>query len=134
MRDEQALRRISEARVGTLATLNPDGSPHLVPFVFAVEDGRIVSAVDHKPKLSRRLARLSNIEADPRVSVLVHHYHDDWGRLWWCRASGTATIATEPAVALRSALVIKYPQYAETPPAGPWIVIDIERIRSWSAS
>jgi hypothetical protein len=72
MNEAQMWERIRNARVGVLGTIRPDGSPHQVPFVYAaVSDRVLVSAVDSKPKSGRRLARLVNIEAEPRVSVLV---------------------------------------------------------------
>ena len=134
MNDEAARRNLATAPVGTLATINPDGTPHLVPFVFALAGDLLVSAVDHKPKKSRQLVRLTNIGGDPRVALLVHHYDDDWDQLWWCRAEGTASITTDPTPTLRAALIDKYTHYSAKPPEGPWIVIRIERLRSWSAS
>jgi len=75
--------------VARLATVRPDGAPHLVPVVFAVEvaaDGdRVHLAVDAKPKRTRNLQRLVNLRAEPRCALLVDHYADDWSRLWWGR-------------------------------------------------
>jgi PPOX class probable F420-dependent enzyme len=67
--------RFAEARVAHLATVRPDGAPHLVPIVFALEDDRVYTAIDDKPKRTRELQRLANIAADPRVSVLVDSYY-----------------------------------------------------------
>ncbi|MGH2526391.1 MAG: pyridoxamine 5'-phosphate oxidase family protein, partial [Actinomycetota bacterium] len=62
----EAITRLRAARVGRLATVTPEGSPHVVPLVFAVleRDGGLVAywVVDEKPKRSRRLQRLRNIE------------------------------------------------------------------------
>ena len=79
----EAFDRLSNAPVGYLATAGANGRPHLVPFVFALDDRRIVSAVDHKPKRSQDLRRVRNIAANPAVSVLVDHYEEDRHRLWW---------------------------------------------------
>ena len=77
----------------------------------------LYTAVDEKPKRTRRLKRLENIEANPHVEVLIDHYEDDWSKLWWVRLRGTARIVEDPrAVDL---LVAKYPQYAERRPEGP---------------
>jgi len=133
---EEALRRLAGARVGRLATADVSGRPHVVPFVFAVEeDGRRAYwAVDDKPKRSRNLRRLANIAANPRVEVLVDHYEEDWGVLWWVRASGIArTVEGDEAARALELLVAKYPQYAERPPAGPFVAIDVERVAGWSA-
>ncbi|GLX92402.1 TIGR03668 family PPOX class F420-dependent oxidoreductase [Herbidospora sp. NBRC 101105] len=104
--------------------------PHVVPVTFALEGDVIVTAVDHKPKTTRRLRRLENIAADPRVSVLADHYEENWERLWWVRADGTARVVDEWPV---DALTAKYPQYREIPPAGPFIVIDVHLWRDWTA-
>ena len=135
MNTSDALERLSNAQVGYLATASVDGRPHLVPFVFAIEEGRIVSAVDHKPKRSPDLRRLRNIAANPAVSVLVDHYDGDWNRLWWVRADGRARVVSEGSEyrAAIAALVAKYHQYQENPPNGPAIVINVEDVTGWRA-
>ena len=40
--------RLTAARVARLATLDPDGRPHLVPIVFALDGDTLYSAVDRK--------------------------------------------------------------------------------------
>ncbi|HEU6445210.1 MAG TPA: TIGR03668 family PPOX class F420-dependent oxidoreductase, partial [Gaiellaceae bacterium] len=90
--DRTELReRVAAARVARLATLGAEG-PHLVPICFALDGEVLYSAVDEKPKRSRRLQRLENIRARPAVSVLVDHYEEDWTRLWWVRLDGTARV------------------------------------------
>jgi PPOX class probable F420-dependent enzyme len=123
------------ARVARLATAGEDGRPHLVPLVFAVVEDTIYSVVDAKPKRTTQLRRLANVAANPSVSVLVDHYDDDWRKLWWVRADGTARVvpldSAEGRLAL-SALTSRYPQYATTVPPGPVLAIDVERWVSWS--
>ena len=102
--------------------------------VFALIGDVIVSAVDAKPKRTLRLQRLIDLEADARCSLLVDHYEEDWSRLWWVRAEGSATIMTaEVAVEAMTALAEKYVQYVETPPPGPVIAIRVTRWSGWSA-
>ena len=135
--DDDARQRFAAARVARLATVGPDGRPHLVPIVFVVAGDVVWSAVDGKPKSTRALKRLANIAVNPAVSVLVDHYDDDWSQLWWVRADGTAQV-----VELREsgtgealdALAAKYPQYRSKRPAGPLIAITPDRWRSWVAS
>ena len=127
-----------------LATVGSGGRPHLVPITFALVGERtLVSAVDHKPKRTTALRRLANIESNPRVSVLADHYEDDWERLWWVRADGRARVeggrTSESAARLArlgaaDALAQRYPQYRERPPAGPFIVVEVERFSGWSAA
>jgi PPOX class probable F420-dependent enzyme len=122
-----------EARVARLATVDATGAPHLVPIVFALAGELIHTAVDAKPKRHHRLRRLANIAHEPRVSVLVDHYDDDWTLLWWVRADGLARVADTSAEAL-AALTAKYPQYRVTPPPGPFLTIEVRRWSSWSAT
>lgn len=117
------------ARVARLATVGPAG-PHLVPIVFALAGGVIHTAVDAKPKRTRALRRLANIDADPRVSVLADHYDEDWSLLWWVRADGIARVVAESAEG-RAALAAKYAQYQAAPPAGPFVEIRVDRWSAW---
>ena len=129
-------RRVADSNVAELATVSRDGTPHVVPICFALDGAVVYFAVDQKPKRTGDLKRLRNIEANPRVAVLVHHYERDWQRLWWVRIDGTASVLeagdqAERAVAL---LVDRYPQYRDQTPMGPVVAIAIERISGWSAT
>jgi PPOX class probable F420-dependent enzyme len=127
-------RRLQEARVARLATVDAEGRPHLVPITFAHDDEKLYFAVDDKPKRRRDLKRLRNIAGNPRVSVLVDHYEDDWARLWWVRLDGVANVLDHDAEAQRAIdlLVRKYVQYARARPQGPVVVIKIEHMTGWS--
>jgi len=130
--------RVAEARVARLATVTPEGSPHVVPICFAVVDDRIVSAVDEKPKTTTRLRRLENLRANPSVSLLVDHWDDDWSRLWWVRVDGRATVVDDGTASevapLLEALRAKYPRgYAEQQLAGPVVLIEPRRWTGWEA-
>lgn len=140
MNEEEAHRRLAEARVGRLATADRLGHPHVVPICFAVDGDRLYSAVDHKPKRGPDLRRLANLRANPAASVLVDHYEEDWDRLWWVRADGVAAVL-EPedaqvsdergrAVAL---LARKYGQYVRRPPGGAVISLALQSWRSWAS-
>lgn len=126
--------KLIESRFGVLTTVRSDGRPHAVPIVFAIVDGRLVTAVDHKPKTTRQLVRLANIANNPAVSVLVHHDTEDWTRLWWIRIDGRASVESEPPASWVAALVAKYPQYRDVPPGGPWIAITMDHISEWSSA
>jgi PPOX class probable F420-dependent enzyme len=130
MNEAEAREAFAKARVARLATLNPDGAPHIVPICFAVDGDVIYSAIDHKPKRSAHPQRLRNINRDARVTVLADHYDDHWENLWWIRADGRArgVSAGEQAVAL---LARRYEQYHEQPPRGEMIVIDVARWSGW---
>ena len=130
---ERGRRLLDLARVATLASINPDGSPHVIPIVYAIVEDRLVTAVDKKPKRDPNLARLRNIRADPRVSVLAHHYREGWHHLWWVRVDGHAQIVSEDPEAI-TALKARYPQYSQYEITGPVISVAIEGIRVWMAN
>jgi PPOX class probable F420-dependent enzyme len=128
--------RLAAAQVARLATTDPDGRPHLVPIVFALEGDRLYSAVDRKPKRSQTLRRIENARARPDVTVLVDHYEDDWGRLWWIRLRGRARVLDDGEERKRALVLLaeKYPQYRAEPPDGPVLAVDVAETRGWSAS
>jgi PPOX class probable F420-dependent enzyme len=127
--------RLTAARVARLATTDPDGRPHLVPIVFAVEGDTLYTAVDKKPKRSTTLRRIENARARPDVTVLVDHYEENWEKLWWIRLRGRARVldAGEERERALGLLQAKYPQYREEPPDGPVLAVDIIERREWSA-
>jgi PPOX class probable F420-dependent enzyme len=132
--------RFTQSPIARLATATPDGIPHLVPVVFAVADSRgdpdvVYTAVDAKPKTTRRLRRLTNIERNPQVSLLVDHYDDDWAQLWWVRADGVATLHSdgEPLATGFRLLRAKYPQYQSVSLDGPVIAVAVRRWSAWHA-
>jgi PPOX class probable F420-dependent enzyme len=127
--------RLTEARVARLATTDPDGRPHLVPIVFALDGDTLYSAVDRKPKRSSKLRRIENARARPDVTILVDHYEEDWGCLWWIRLRGRARVLDDGeehdhALAL---LQEKYPQYRAEPPEGPVLAVDVTEVREWTS-
>ncbi|MFZ3305482.1 MAG: TIGR03668 family PPOX class F420-dependent oxidoreductase [Mycobacterium sp.] len=127
--------RFAQAPVARLATVAPDGRPHVVPVVFAVDHEVIYTAVDAKPKTTQRLRRLANIDGNPRVSLLVDHYAEDWTQLWWVRVDGIAAIHRDGDAmrAGRDLLRVKYNQYQSVPLNGPVIAVAIRRWSSWQA-
>jgi PPOX class probable F420-dependent enzyme len=137
---DELRRRVAGAPVARLATVRPDGSPRLVPVTFALlpEPGDLLCfAVDEvKPKRDARLARLDDIARDPRVTLLVDHYEDDWAALWWVRVDGTAAVHADGALRERAldALAAEYPPYRVARPAGPVVAITPLRWSGWTAS
>jgi PPOX class probable F420-dependent enzyme len=129
--------------VARLATLGPAG-PRGVPVVFARSDGALWSPVDGKPKAAGELARVRHVRADPRVSLLLDDYADDWRALWWIAVAGRARVVRPadpsgdpPVAAAVAALRAKYPQYATVPvlrePA-TLLRVEPERVSSWCAA
>lgn len=133
MTPEEARGRFARARVARLATVSAAGVPHLVPVTFAVRGDQVVFAVDHKPKTSVALRRLRNIAENPAVCFLADGYDEDWSRLWWARADGTARVLP-PGAEPVSWLVAKYEQYADRPPEHAVVLTDVHTWRGWSGS
>jgi PPOX class probable F420-dependent enzyme len=133
---DEAMRRLTSSTVARLATVSKGGRPHIVPIVFAIDKDSLYFAVDMKPKKTANLQRLRNIATNPAVSILADHYEDDWTRLWWVRADGTARVVTENAEAERAIelLANKYEQHRRERPAGPVVAIHIDRVMGWSGA
>lgn len=143
--DQRAL--LDEQRRATLATIGPDGRPRLVPCCFAlldVGDGQVlVTPIDDKPKRAtdpRSLARVRDIERDPRVTLLVDRWDEDWSRLAWLRLDGVARLLwpgddpVEHHVAV-TALRQRYPQYrTHALELLPIIRVAVEAVRGWTSS
>ena len=98
-------------------------------------DDVVFTGVDHKPKRSRELARLANIERDPRVTLLADRYDDTWSKLWWVRVRGDASIEHDGVAfdAGIEALTAKYEPYQRTRLRGPLIAVRITSVLGWSA-
>jgi PPOX class probable F420-dependent enzyme len=132
-------KKLKEARVARLATVDAKNRPHVVPVCFAFDGKLFYTAVDRKPKrvTRERLARLRNIQAVPRVALLIDEYDEDWTQLWYILIRGKAKLIPESAHkehawAIRK-LRAKYLQYARGMLAddAPIIRITPERTISW---
>ncbi len=138
--DHIHFERLAAARVGHFATATIDGRPHVVPFCFALAGETAYSLVDEKPKRSRTgLRRLRNLDSNPRASLLVHHYEEDWSRLWFVMAEGEAETVDDDADYARglAALREKYPQYrglAAARATHPMIRLRIARLVAWESA
>jgi len=127
--------RLIAAQVARLATTDPDGRPHLVPIVFALDGDTLYTAVDNKPKRSRTLRRIENARARPEVTILVDHYEEDWDQLWWIRLRGRARVLDDGEERERGLELLreKYPQYRAEPPDGPVLAVDVTEVREWTS-
>ncbi|MSO79528.1 MAG: TIGR03668 family PPOX class F420-dependent oxidoreductase [Acidimicrobiia bacterium] len=130
-------RRFAQGRVARLATVDRSGHPHLVPVCFAIEGNRVVTAVDHKPKSTAVPRRVTNIRANPSVSLLVDQYDEDWEQLWWVRLDGQAWIVPKDHPEFDQVVAPLHQkhrgQYGLQGLPGPAIVIDADRWVGWSA-
>lgn len=123
-------------RVGHLATADRRAIPHVVPVCFALSQGSLYITIDEKPKrvTGGALKRISNIEGNPRVAIVVDRYDDDWTRLGWVMLRGRAEIlhaGTEHDHA-QELLRSRYPQLVAMQIAEqPVIAVRLERVTSW---
>jgi PPOX class probable F420-dependent enzyme len=108
-----AVELLLTARVGRLATAGADGRPLVVPVCYVFDGVNLYSAVDAKPKRTRELRRLRNITENPKVSLVVDEYEEDWTRLRYVIVEGRAEVLTDGAEFSTAIdlLVAKYPQY-----------------------
>ncbi len=121
-----------------MATADGSGRPHVVPVCFAYDGHNIFTPLDKKPKSvpAGELRRVKNILSNPRVSLVVDGYYEDWKRLYYVLIYGLASVI-ESGEEYRNSLILlsrKYPQYRKMglEEAGlPVIKIVPESIVSW---
>ena len=127
---------LDECRVGRLATISLSGRPRLVPVCYALASHRIAVAIDEKPKDSTDLARLRDLRRDPRATLLVDRWSEDWDDLAWVRIEATARILEEGAAwpAALKALRDRYQQYSNMDlETRPLIELTPVRVVDWHA-
>lgn len=137
MYSETERRYLDATTLGRLATVTPDGFPHVVPVCFARLDDELVTPIDEKPQRvpATSLKRVKNIQNNPRVVLLADHYTDNWADLGWIQIHGQATITLPndpPHKESVTGLRAKYTQYeSHTLEDRPIITITPKRVRSW---
>jgi len=109
---------ITRARVGRLATADATGQPLVLPICYAFD------------------ARVRNIRENPKVSLVIDEYDDDWSRLRWVILQGLADVVTtgEDFAAAAELLLSKYPQYRAmglSRERGTMIRITPQRVLRW---
>jgi PPOX class probable F420-dependent enzyme len=104
-----------------------------VPIVFAVDGDTVYSAVDDKPKRTTELRRLGNVRANPSVSLLADHYHEDWSKLWWVRADGTGRVLEADTPEAEHAIALLAARYPQQHAAGAVLAIDVARWSGWTS-
>jgi PPOX class probable F420-dependent enzyme len=133
-----ASRLLRAARTAHLATSDKSGQPHVIPICFVFDGKYFFSPIDEKPKRTalRKLKRLKNIRENPRVALLIDHYHEDWSKLAYVLIFGTARIQLSGEKHRRAVKLLrrKYYQYrAMAIDQRPMIVISLRRLVSWGA-
>jgi PPOX class probable F420-dependent enzyme len=129
---------VSRMRVARLATCDASGQPHVIPVVFAIDDQKLYTPLDEKPKrvAPGNLKRVRNLLENPQVAIVVDEYDEDWTRLAWVLVKGTGEIVERGeghSTGMRL-LRKKYPQYEVMRLENrPMIVITVRRVISWKS-
>lgn len=139
--DDDMREFIRHHRVARLATADTNGQPAVVPICYAFDGGAIYSAIDEKPKrvAPHSLKRVRNIAANPKVSMVIDDYSEDWSELAFIMISGNAEIIepdqnVEEHIQAIELLREKYPQYRSMAiDKRALIKITPTRIRRWAA-
>ena len=131
-----ASRLIRSARVAHLATADRQGQPHVIPICFVFDGKCFYSPIDEKPKrvAPDQLKRLRNIRENPRVSLVIDRYDEDWRRLAYVLIHGSAKILTRGKRHARAVRYLrrKYRQYRRMAIEDrPLIVVMPSRVTIW---
>ena len=134
--DRQAKKFIEAHRVAHMATADAAGAPHVVPICYVFDGSRIYSALDLKPKRveARRLKRVRNIAANPRVSLVIDDYSEDWSALAYVLIQGAAEVLEDGDERDRAEGMLreKYPQYGDLLETGCTVLkITPTSVTSW---
>ncbi len=94
MSEDEIADFVVKSRTGTLATVGPDGQPHLTAMWYGVVDGEIW--LETKAKSQKAV----NVKRDPRVSFLIED-GDTYDTLRGVSFEGVAEIIDDPDVLFR---------------------------------
>ena len=88
MADDEVTSFIEQQRVANMATLGPDGMPHLVAMWYAVLDGDPVFWTFGKSQ------KILNLQRDPRITLLVET-GEEYAELMGVELVGQAEVITD---------------------------------------
>jgi PPOX class probable F420-dependent enzyme len=115
--------------VAHVATVQPDGAPHVVPVCPVVDGDRVVFESQAGTTKSK------NLLADPRVSICWDEYVDDWDALSQVVAFGRARVLVGEERARAAALLVQtYPQFLTQSTFNERdtvVEVAVERVSSW---
>ena len=89
MDHDEVVEFLEQQRVVNIATIGPNGMPHLVAMWYALVDGAIVFETKAKSQ------KVQNLRRDPRISCLVEAGHT-YDTLRGVELEGTAEIVEDP--------------------------------------
>ena len=133
---------LEQGRILQVASLHPDGRPHLVPMWYVMEEGQVVF---RSFTISQKIR---NLRRDPRLSVLVER-GEAYAELQGVMIQGQARLVDDPAhvLALYGKLAAKYSMVGGVPRGlspqeleaafgrhaakNTAVVVEAERVASW---
>lgn len=135
---EEQRELIEHARILQVASINPDGRPHLVPMWFVLDDAGRIAFTTYG-----RAQKIRNLERDPRMTVLLEA-GEAYNELRGVSIDATAELVRDPQVTARILQLVgaKYagrprpePNPAAEPPAAAHkrvtVLVRPGRIRTW---
>lgn len=135
MSDDEIDEFVASSRNGTLATIGPDGQPHLTAMWYAVVDGEVWFETKAKSQ------KAVNLRRDPRITFLLED-GDTYDTLRGVSFEGTAEIVDDPDAIFRVGVSVweRYtgPYTDEVKPAVDMMMnkriairLAVKRVRSW---
>ncbi|HEX9176915.1 PPOX class F420-dependent oxidoreductase [Mycobacterium sp.] len=135
MSDDEIDGFVASSRNGTLATIGPDGQPHLTAMWYAVVDGEVWFETKAKSQ------KAVNLRRDPRITFLLED-GDTYDTLRGVSFEGTAEIVDDPDAIFRVGVSVweRYtgPYTDEVKPAVDMMMnkriairLAVKRVRSW---
>ncbi len=110
------------ARVARFASVDGDGSPHVVPVCPALDGDKLLVASDDN-------AKVRNIRRNPRVAVVFDTYVEDWDHNLQVQVRGTARLIEAGPEWKRAKALLdeKYRQYEPLYPitSGETLMIEV---------
>lgn len=98
-----AIELLASAAVASVASLDPDGTPHISAAWVGMDDGEIVIGTLGDQR------KLQNLRRDPRVALIVQSENiNEWGLREYLVVNGTARITTGGAPELLQRLAWTY--------------------------
>lgn len=104
------------------------------------QGNRFFIPIDKKRKTIKpeKLRRVTNINENPNVALLIDEYDEDWTKLAFLMIQGKASIVSKSQdIQLQKAhkkLMIKYPQYQKIGLGEMCIIVKPEKVTSWRNS
>ena len=141
--DKKIVKLIKNSNIGYLATASSNLQPYATPVVFILQNENVYVPLDQKPKTVSisELKRVKNIQENPKVCFLVHHYDEEWTKLWFVMITGYATLVNATSETLKAKLktihnkfLSKYSQYNKISVGNFYIRIRIAKTTHWRYS